>query len=76
MYFIGHFLGTEKKQKGQVFNTYCVRVFSTPLFCRLFLAVSIVVFIEWFVCILAVGEDRFPSGRVPVLNGIKVGESY
>ena len=32
LYFIGHFLGTERKLKGQVFNTYCVRVFSTPLF--------------------------------------------
>ena len=71
MYFIGHFLGTEKKQKGQVFNTYCVRVFSTPLFCRLFLAVSIVVFIEW-----QLGRIVSPRAGVPVLNGIKVGESY
>ena len=62
VYFIGHFLGTEKKQKGQVFNTYCVRVFSTPLFCRLFLPVSIVVFIEWLCVHPGSWGGSFPLG--------------
>ena len=66
VYFVRLFLGIERKWWNQVFNTYGVEFFM-PVYLVLCTVGWLALCSSW-----QVGEDRFPSGCVPVLYGINV----